>query len=63
MEEIRETLSEFENFIGNKENFTREKINTINGCPTEQIETVELEEFGHTYQRPQGILKMNILRD
>lgn len=63
MEEKRETLSEFENFIGNKEKFTREKVNAIKGCPTEQIETVELEEFGHVYQRPQGILKMNILRD
>lgn len=63
MEEKRETISEFENFIGNKEKFPREKINTIKGCPTEQIETVELEEFGHVYQKPQGILKMNILRD
>ena len=63
MEEKRETLSEFENFIGNKEKFTREKVNAINGCPTEQIETIELEEFGHVYKKPQGILKMNILRD
>ena len=63
MEEKRETISEFENFIGNKEKFTREKVNAIKGCPTEQIKTVELEEFGHVYQRPQGILKMNILRD
>lgn len=63
MEEKRETISEFENFIGNKGKFPREKINAINGCPTEQIEKVELEEFGHAYQRPQGILKMDILRD
>lgn len=63
MSKERETISEFENFIQDSIKYPREKISTIKGCPTEKIETIELEEFGHTYQKPQGILKMNILRD
>lgn len=60
MDKERETISEFENFINSKE-YKREKINKLEGCPAEEIECIELEDFGHMYEKPQGVLKMNIL--
>lgn len=59
MDKERETISEFENFKGEK--YKREIISTLHGCPAEEIDCIELEDFGHTYKKPQGVLKLNIL--
>lgn len=60
MDKERETISEFENFKGD-EKYQREIIGTLQGCPAEEIDCIELEDFGHTYKKPQGVLKLNIL--
>ena len=60
MDKERETISKFENFEGNR-NYNRQTMNKLEGCPEEAIECIELEDFGHVYEKPQGVLKMNIL--
>lgn len=60
MDEKRETISEFENFKGD-EKYQRKQISHLQGCPAEEISCIELEDFGHTYKKPQGVLKLNIL--
>lgn len=61
MDEKRETISEFENFKCD-EKYQREQISHLQGCPAEEISCIELEDFGHTYKKPQGVLKLNILK-
>ena len=41
----------------------RAKPADIKNCSPDKIIVRELNEFGHTYEAPKGILKMNILQD
>lgn len=41
----------------------RAKPADIKNCSPDKIIVRELNEFGHTYEAPKGVLKMNILQD
>lgn len=41
----------------------RAKPADIKNCSPDKIMVRELNEFGHTYEAPKGVLKMNILQD
>lgn len=41
----------------------RAKPADIKNCSPDKIMIRELNEFGHTYEAPKGVLKMNILQD
>lgn len=41
----------------------RAKPADIKNCSPDKIMIRELNEFGHTYEAPKGVLKMNILQE
>lgn len=58
--EYGEIISEYCNFK-HGEHDQRGIPADIEGISKDKIIVRELENFGHTYKKPQGVLKMNIL--